>query len=1769
LRAHITEISCEEACVLHCFPRVSPELNSDVQLLEGNMGPSIDIVTAVEELGPPCSLSKSDFKDVLQQCGGMDEATAGRLLAAVVSYSSAGAVDPSSLLDGEPEGAGEAAVDSSNSFNVDAVSDGLKESFPSLDWGGIVAGLDCDKFLLKDRRGFVELVGAVKRGTGKDEFPLDAFLSSVWSNPAGQLSFLFHAVSAPPEVISFQSCGRVAAPLEGLHGGKSPIGTPNHAWLNLELLETLAKLSEAGQSPGVHAMLEHPLKHCPEVLLAGMAASRPEAGQLRKDICAALLPTFVMNHPNSSVVLHRVWPLNSEAVMAAMADLYAQDHMAVSRVLDVCQELKVLTEVLGSVAFPFALELAALAARREYLNLEKWLQDRLVSYGLPFIMACLEFLNAKIMHGAVDAAPGGAQPLGQVLLSADVQAHLIHFLNSNLSAMPSEAQELLKRLQQGQATPPLGSAHQAAGSGGPGELQAAAGAGQEAFAPDIEEEANSHFQKIYMSQMTIDEVVAMLKRFKTSADPREQEVFACMIHNLFDEYRFFPKYPDKELHITAVLFGALIHHQLVSSITLGIALRYVLDALRKPFGTKMFKFGIEAVNEFRSSLGQWSQYSQHILQIPHVQQTQQELCTYIEQQLAEAAARGPSQVPLPAKVNNADSAGGGSQLSGEPEAERGDKGAAEARAGNPSSLDNQSLGGVAQDLLKDLPVTSSEKERPEDSAGATALPVAVSLPMEPTSTTAAAASPTPSSAALPSISHLSGSLAGGAGAAPSFASTINAETLEQAAEQWQDFPQPEEAVQDKVHFMINNLAKANLEQKSQEVKKLVSDEHIPWFANYMVVKRAAQEPNFHQLYLLLLDKMADTKVYQLTVRTTHSCVKILMRSERIKTDIGERSLLKNLGSFLGQLTIARNKPVLQKDLDMKAIVLEAYSHGKMIAVIPFVHKVLESCTESKIFKPPNPWLMGILSLLSEIYALDKLKLNLKFEIEMLFKDLHLQIADVSPSDLLRGRYREVGPSNPDFSIDKSALLARESTMAAQEVVKGMGDAKPTMASAASSDGRQQGVLDAALGGSVQGVTTPSAGGDQQMQLNAFVTINPSLGMVAERLQLKRVVPVAVDRAICEIITPVVERSVTIACMTTQELIMKDFAMEPDEARMRNAAHQMVSSLAGSLALVTCKEPLRVSLTNQLKQLLTPYCSDQGILEHTITVISQDNLDLGCTIIEKAATDKAVRDIDDRLLNCYHVRQKAKSSGQAFYDSKMESLIPATLPDALRPKPGHLNPQQQRVYDDFSRIPRPTGGSAPSLVGAVGSYDGEQADVAHGSSEHMSPEEMLSESFMAWQNMMENFTIKDPSGLFGAQPEGSEGRQLMKQLAYICRQAQGREDLALELAQRIFRRLVAGQPTRMRITAYVTALEVVREAAGYRQLPVDITKWYMFLEEDRRWNRAYLEALMRAHLLHLPEFDIQLAKALSVQPFGPACDLAVHLVRTCMLTHEPVASATELYNTLDVLSKIASRSSRGAPLISLVEQARQVSAMRQVGAMRQPAVGKPPIGAPSNKSDKGDPHGLREQVAGLFDEWVHLLEANPNDRMHTAYVASLQQNGLLKGDELTDRFLRILMELAVAHCLRSEGAAPGMNRPGAMSFVAVDALVHLLKCLILAHHLGATLLAKALVVVTGVLQVPSCLGPLWATLPPLSPSLRPLSCTVPTRLRQSCGERPSFCGKRAASAVRYPWPPLQLAGCALRASSLDWFCLRRAMRMTAAAPSIAARTSGSCLGSSAS
>jgi CCR4-NOT transcription complex subunit 1 len=139
---------------------------------------------------------------------------------------------------------------------------------------------------------------------------------------------------------------------------------------------------------------------------------------------------------------------------------------------------------------------------------------------------------------------------------------------------------------------------------------------------EVEALANAYFQKIYATDISIQDVIQLLRQFKTSSEKKEQELFRCMIHNLFDEYRFFHKYPDKELLITARLFGGLVQHQLISSITLGIAHRYVLEAVRKDpdlgdGNNKMFRLVQIALDQFKSRLGEWPQYCSNLIQIPH------------------------------------------------------------------------------------------------------------------------------------------------------------------------------------------------------------------------------------------------------------------------------------------------------------------------------------------------------------------------------------------------------------------------------------------------------------------------------------------------------------------------------------------------------------------------------------------------------------------------------------------------------------------------------------------------------------------------------------------------------------------------------------------------------------------------------------------------------------------------------------------------------------------------------------------------------------------------------------------------------------------------------------------------------------------------------------------------------------------------------------------------------------------------------------------------
>lgn len=114
--------------------------------------------------------------------------------------------------------------------------------------------------------------------------------------------------------------------------------------------------------------------------------------------------------------------------------------------------------------------------------------------------------------------------------------------------------------------------------------------------------------------------------------------------------------------------------------------------------------------------------------------------------------------------------------------------------------------------------------------------------------------------------------------------------------------------------------------------------------------RASIEPNFHDLYLKFLDKVNSKALNKEIVQATYENCKVisymysfdalgccylkwwmfniflyfqvLLGSELIKSSSEERSLLKNLGSWLGKLTIGRNQVLRAREIDPKSLIIE-------------------------------------------------------------------------------------------------------------------------------------------------------------------------------------------------------------------------------------------------------------------------------------------------------------------------------------------------------------------------------------------------------------------------------------------------------------------------------------------------------------------------------------------------------------------------------------------------------------------------------------------------------------------------------------------------------------------------------------------------------------------------------------------------------------------------------------------------------------------------------
>ncbi|XP_068460153.1 CCR4-NOT transcription complex subunit 1 isoform X8 [Clinocottus analis] len=1645
-----------------------------------------------------------------------------------------------------------------HTWNVEVLIDVVKEVNPNLNFKEVTYELDHAGFIIRDSKGLHIVVYGIQRGLGMEVFPVD-LIYRPWKHAEGQLSFIQHSLMSP-EVFSFADypCHTVAIDIL-----KAPPEDDNReiaTWKSLDLVESLLRLSEVGQYEQVKQLFSFPIKHCPDMLVLALLQISTSWHTLRHELISTLMPIFLGNHPNSAIILHYAWhgqgqsPSIRQLIMHSMAEWYMRgeqyDQAKLSRILDVAQDLKSLSMLLNGTPFAFVIDLAALASRREYLKLDKWLTDKIREHGEPFIQACVTFLKRRcpsIMGGLAPdkdqpksaqlppetlatmlaclqscagsvsqelsetiltmvancsnvmnkarQPPPGVMPKGRAPSTSSLDA-ISPVQMDSLSGMgslnlggtaPSHTQSMQgfptslssafsNPQSPAKAFPPLSNPNPSTPFGGigslssqlPGPLSTGISASigsslgmptvntdpfgtrkmstpglnpptfqqtdlsqvwpeaNQNFSKEIDDEANSYFQRIYNHPphptMSVDEVLEMLQRFKDSTIKREREVFNCMLRNLFEEYRFFPQYPDKELHITACLFGGIIEKGLVTYMALGLALRYVLEALRKPYGSKMYYFGIAALDRFKNRLKDYPQYCQHLASIAHFLQFPHHLQEYIEygQQSRDPPVKMQGSITTPGSLALAQ-VQAQSQQPGVPKA---------PQPGQPSTL-----------------VTTT------------------------TTTTTVAKTP---AITRPTPSTFKKDV-------PPSINTTNIDTLLVATDQTERIVEPPENVQEKIAFIFNNLSQSNMTQKVEELKETVKEEFMPWVSQYLVMKRVSIEPNFHGLYSNFLDTLKNPEFVKMVLNETYRNIKVLLTSDKAAANFSDRSLLKNLGHWLGMITLAKNKPILYTDLEVKSLLLEAYVKGQqeLLYVVPFVAKVLESSLRSMVFRPQNPWTMAIMNVLAELHQEHDLKLNLKFEIEVLCKNLSLDINDLKPGNLLKDKEKLKSLEEQLSAPKKEAKPPEE--MLPVSTTEFVPFAAPPSTPA---------VITTAC--TTTGPPTPQF---SYHDINVYalaglaphININVNIPLLQAHPQLKQCVRQSVERAVQELVHPVVDRSIKIAMTTCEQIIRKDFALDSEESRMRVAAHHMMRNLTAGMAMITCREPLLMSIATNLKNsfaaaLRAPTPQQREMMEEAAARIAQDNCELACCFIQKTAVEKAGPEMDKRLATEFELRKHARQEGRRYCDPVVLTYQAERMPEQIRLKVGGVDPKQLAVYEEFARnvpgflpsndLSQPTGFLAQPMKQQAWATD----DVAQ-----------IYDKCMA---DLEQHLHAIPPAL-AMNPLTQALRSLLEAVALARNSRDG--IAALGLLQKAVEGLLdatSGADADLLLRyreCHLLVLKALQDGRAYgpQWCNKQITRCLIECRDEYKYNVEAVELLIRNHLVNMQQYDLHLAQSMENGLHYMAVAFAMQLVKLLLVDERSVSHVTEadLFHTIETLMRTCAHSRANAPegLPQLMDVVRS-----NYEAMIDRAHGGPNFmmhSGISQASEYDDPPGLREKAEYLLREWVNLYHSAAAGRDSTkafsAFVGQMHQQGILKTDDLITRFFRLCTEMCVEISYRAQ--AEQQHNPAASAAIIrakcyhnLDAFVRLIALLV-KHSGEATntvtkinLLNKVLGIVVGVL-----------------------------------------------------------------------------------------------------
>ncbi|CAD8056662.1 unnamed protein product [Paramecium sonneborni] len=1009
-------------------------------------------------------------------------------------------------------------------------------------------------------------------------------------------------------------------------------------WQNLEFVQMLIELSEYGYIAEIREFFETPIRQNPDlVILALFQISPSQGGALIDELFTLLFPNYVSQHANSSPVLEQMWKYNQNLFITGISELYKKEQgkkenscLNLSRVLDIVQQLfqnsqQNNTSLLTMAKFEdyqFSVPLGILAGKREYLNFDIWLNERIKSQGIPFVNVLLQYIDENVIQQIKEyqlksGLPSGQlgqmqmQQLDQILDKGQLKLEMITIIFEQLMNQGDKLGNKIKQTTQQyykevvQVFPQL------------------AGQPNQKTNQEVESKTDSYFESYYSEQITLENFLNQMLQWKTQGSIQEKEVYACIITNLYNEYQFHLKYPKKELELTGQLFGGVLERGLVEGQSVQIGLKIISVSLKN--NSQRYDFAVKALDVMKNKIYEWPQFAQDVMACEQLSFKNPDLLAEIIRVCEKHGIKSPQSPAIPIQT-----------VFHKPIQLVAQK---EKQEEEPIQISLKKSESVPVQQTPPIPII----------VPAVVQPIQIPIQQQPQPVIVPQQQPVTQVQQHPQVIHLQ--------------SVTPPPTLQKQSQlPVQHTPQPQkqkqednnaninltykqilqmefevfskcgadQEVKEYFTFTLNSISQNNVEQKAAEIRqKLENQDALFYFIKTIAYLRSpmtqqqAQGPNVMCCLLAALNK---SKYFSEVAKEVSIGLTRLLNINKATPSADDRSTIKNMGSFLGQITVSRDKPFLFKYFDYKTLLKQNY-----LTIYPLC-KILEQVKTSQIFTKNNKWVNKILQELDA--AKETCNTMAKYEIMNLLKQIEytVQTINQTPTPITIPNPVVIIPQpQPQPVIDIDPLNKLNIKNLPQYV---MADSK-----------------------------------------NLYDKLSEA--------ECKNLVATALDHAISDIIPPVISRSVTIALITTRELVFKDFALEPNEKYMLRGMHMIASHLSGSLAMVTCREPLKVRITHYLKEGTEQIDLDSKTKEIFVQTAAQENLDLGCALIRKAVIERALEDVnqDPLILAELEKRQRCKEKGQQYRDEITQNQL-KFLPEPLQPRIQGLTEEEIRIYEEF-------------------------------------------------------------------------------------------------------------------------------------------------------------------------------------------------------------------------------------------------------------------------------------------------------------------------------------------------------------------------------------------------------------------------------------------------------------------------------------------------------